>query len=117
VNFTDRLVKKGVSGGTRVELYREKDGFEFFVCVGKFERGVACFHASIAQCTVSAVIEVRAAIILRFEEVVGPAQNFFDGGDEVFFLSCKVSEGVRDVVNLWSWQCRGAKEVGCGLLG
>jgi hypothetical protein len=65
---------------------------------------------------VSAVVKVRAPVVFGFEEVVGPAQNLFDGGDKVFLGSCKISEGVRNVFNVWSRGGSSAKEVGCGSL-
>jgi hypothetical protein len=46
---------------------------------------------------VSTVIKVGAAFISVFEEVVSPAQDFLDIGDEVFLVSCEVGKSVRDI--------------------
>jgi hypothetical protein len=41
---------------------------------------------------VSAVVNLGASLVGILKEVVGPAQDFFSGGDEVLLISCKVSE-------------------------
>jgi hypothetical protein len=51
---------------------------------------------------VSSVVKFRAAVVFGFEEVMGPAQDFFDGGDEVFLIGCKVSESVGYIINVRS---------------
>jgi hypothetical protein len=47
---------------------------------------------------------------------VSPAQDFFDGGNEIFLFSCEVSKSVRDIFYVWSWRSGSAKEVRSGLL-
>jgi hypothetical protein len=65
---------------------------------------------------VSSVVKVRAPVIFGFEEVMGPAQNLFNGGDEILLVCCKISEGVGDVCNARSGGGSSAKEVGRGSL-
>jgi hypothetical protein len=117
VNFPDGLVQEGVSGGSGVKPDGEENGLKFLVTVGEFERSVARFDTSVAESSVSAVVEIRAPVIFRLEKVVGPAQDFFYGGNEVFLVHCEVSEGIRDVFNFRSRGGGGAEKVGCGELG
>jgi hypothetical protein len=66
---------------------------------------------------VSAVVEIRTLVVFGYEEIVSPAQDFFDGGDEIFLLRCKVSERIGDVFDVWGRGGRGAEEIRCGNLG
>jgi hypothetical protein len=66
----------------------------------------------------SAVLQFRAAFIFGFEKVMGPAQDFFNSGDEVFLLSCEVSESVRYIFDTRSRGGCGSQKIrGRGLSG
>jgi hypothetical protein len=65
----------------------------------------------------SSVINVRASIICVLEEIMSPAQHFFNVGDEILLIGCKVSEGTRYVVKRWGGCGKSAKEVRSSELG
>jgi hypothetical protein len=67
---------------------------------------------------VGAVFQLRAAFIFRFKKVVGPAQDFFNSGDEVFLVGCEVSESVGYIFDTRSRGGCGSQKIrGRGLGG